>query len=396
MSLRNIDPDSIKRHAQRRLNRYHIKEKLDEMEGKLYEANNISRNFSLSALQSILNHPLNCKMSSHFNCMLTPFRIKLLIIGFKKLYVPCITMDIINIIINYFGSQIVWCQNNYVFYKRDTLFEYLSSSEMSLSRQKTIENYVINNDLEFIIDLSNNTGSSEYQCHIILTTEWKYVSTIIFRIRLYFISNKDESVTTHQRIVTLWKNERTRKYDIFDKIPKNDFKFGAEIEILHIRWNSGKTWSKWCYPWNDNKNDLQLLLKDNWFWTHFHKNCFGVNDKYIILQGYGVLYGDDDKDGIFEYTKCKSLSKFNDMIMQINKDEDRVFNDAANKPLFVPLNEFIESQMMKLKQVDVIFKLLAEKVDNNIWNGHSDKLRNRYNALKDTLSEYLNEPEDQH
>ena len=322
------------------------------------ELNGHNGRYSVSSMtQSIPNCPKNCKMSSHWNCQLTPFRTQLLTIGFSKLYMSCyVTMDIINIIIAYFDSQIVY--NN-----DDT------------TSSKSIIHYIDNAPL--LVKLEE---SATLKCSIYHSAHWNVLHCIIFRIRLYFITSKDKSVQTMERLIILGKYKMCTFNILSHIVPNDKFIFASEIEILYIRWNDGKTWSKWCYPWNDDKNDIQCLLKDDWFWTHFHKNCFGVNDKYFILS----MFDENFIGNGFNYTKCRLLSKWRDMMVVIN--DTGAENEFTCCYRLVSLDVFIQEKRHRIERMSERLELLRENEYIGKWNGY-----NLYCRLKEIVMESASE-----
>ena len=328
-----------------------ISNQLVSMEQQLYEPYGPD-----TTLQTIPPCTKDNKMHSYFNCMLTPFRTKLLMIGFSKLYSSChVTMDIIKLFIAYFGSHIVYSNN-----------EHLVTNDPQ-------------NDIQFKIKL-NKRQNQILDCVVSFINIVK-VSIIIFRIRLYFISKKDESVITGEHIVML--TNYNRGCTLNSKITEDEFIFGVEIEVLHIRWSMNKTWSEWCYPWNDNENDKQLLFKNDWFRTHFDKHCFGVNGNYFVLPYSEIEYGNfiKNKNYFFDYLKCKLLSKFDDMMIVSNMI---YFNNVWIEPVFDPLNKFIESQIIKLRKVNEEL----EKLDETTLGEYDNPLRRKYNELQTTVTKY--------
>eukprot|EP01084_Bolivina_argentea_P277778 474366_1 len=250
----------------------------------------------------------NNKMCSQFDCKLTPSKTELLIMGYSKLFAyTFIPTDIIWFFIAYF-NQIIYFKHK--------------KCDISL-------NYIINSDLIFKIT-RRNWGFFSLK----LLNKMRSVTNIIIRIRLFCVQY---FVETHEiiQISGATPIELRMKHG---KWSNSDI--GIEIETLHIEWNNGNIWSKWSYPWTNNLNDMQLFTNDNWFREHFNSYCFGVNGKYYLAKEPTLKY----------YTKCRSLSQFNNIMMRTTFNDMVGINDYI--PLtFMRLTSFVIVQKNKIKEI---------------------------------------------
>eukprot|EP01084_Bolivina_argentea_P119649 212133_1 len=222
-------------------------------------------------------------MCSQFDCKLSPSKTQLLIMGYTQLFIHTfIPTDIISVFIAYFNEII-----------------YFNQKMCGISL-----NYIINSDLIFKITRRNYSIFS-----LKLLTKMYSVRRIIVRIRLFSV---EYFVETHEIIQISRSTPIELQIKFEDEICRNS-DIGIEIETLHIEWNNGNVWSKWSYPWTNNPNDMQLFMNDNWFNEHFNSYCFGVNGKYYLAKEATLKY----------YAKCRSLSKFNNIMMRTT------FNDIA-------------------------------------------------------------------
>eukprot|EP01084_Bolivina_argentea_P196904 337519_1 len=254
-------------------------------------------------------------MSSQFDCKLTPSKTELLVIGYSKLFTHTfIPTDIISFFIAYFNEII-----------------YFNHKMCGIS-----VNYIIN-DLIFKVTRKNYTTFS-----LQLLTKICSIKSIIVRIRLFSVEYFPE---THQIIQISHSIPIELGITIFDN---SDPDIGIEIETLHIEWNNGNVWSKWRYPWTNNSNDMQLFMNDNWFIEHFNSYCFGVNGKYYLAK----------QPTLKHYIKCRSLSKFNNIMMLT------MFNDIFARIDYTALR-FMRLTSLVMAQKDEI-KATIMNVNNQL------------------------------
>ena len=298
-------------------------DKLNNLQRKLKNYNYKQAN----DLTSVPAASSNCKMSSLFNCVLSPQRTESLINGYCfSSATKHIVIDIRKIIISYF-NHIVYTPN-------------VISSEQSID-------YMVKETLHF------NIRMSAFDSHrIYIDIKFKkapdiasLIQSCIYRFRMYFISTQtnDTQISKEYLFETaIWHcNQMQMSIPAMMNVNNYDL-VGIEIEVLHLQWNTNRAWSKWPYPWNDNRQDLQLLMDDcDWFWNDFNNYCFGVNGKYCVHLS---------SEHALDYFKCKSLSKGQDILIMNNRYP---FND----PCFIPLMSFISRVQ---KQINDIFLELQE------------------------------------
>ena len=290
------------------------------------------------------------KMSSLFNCKLSSQRSESLINGYCKLSISIhVTVDIRKIIASYF---------NHLMYHPNIL----TSSE-------TIE-YMVNNTIQFNIESTPNSNIA-----ISLKSASKITSLIrlcIYRVRVYFISTQTDDIQiSKEYLFKTMPNIRHGDVVHFSDAHADNYDLcSIEIEVLYLRWQKNRTWSKWPYPWNDNEQDVKLLMNDyNWFWRGFNQHCFGVNGKYCV-----DLH---PKAHALDYLKCKALSNCQDIwIME---------SELLSQPRLGPLMPFI-SQIEERNNV-ILAEFAEMKITKNMVREDSE-LRDAYTGLND-LCKYI-------
>ena len=160
-------------------------------------------------------------------------------------------------------------------------------------------------------------------------TDGERLQTVVFRMRLFSVSDRHDPEIA--RIMQLYGSHHASV--LIENVPETWLNensiIGVDIELLHFRWND-KFWSKWCYPWHQEAEDMKYLKMDSWFMKYFNSHCFGINNKYYVLS-------DDKNESVPPViTKCIFLSKKDDIMIQILSNHESI-------PSFVSFSEYVLS-----------------------------------------------------